>query len=215
MNLLEKLDRFLENTSANPLDAIAILYNDFIVGNDNPDVVLQKILEHPSNIGDVENDVLIDISNDDISNFLSLYFDLISATIKNLIEQNLDISEFYKRLYINIFEAPAFPHEEKDQVILLYVLLYQKSLGLPYYQAKDLLVMDEEKYKNIIKSIEKEISLGVYMLSRHFKSKTEETSQLYNIASKLKSKEEQIVFWSSIITIIKHFSRTTTTNNDE
>ena len=207
MNLIEKLHRMLETTSGNPLDIHFILYKDFISQSETPEQILKLILEYPNEIGNSDDNSPTLISEDEVLEYQFDYFDLVRVTLKSIIDKNLSVEEFYKKLYTNVFKLDLLPQDEKGQAILLYLLSSKKFLGLPYYQATGLLEMDEEHYGQIIEKIEDKISLGVYMLNRNFKSKTEEISQLWNLASQLESREEQIVFWAIIIGIIRKYER--------
>ncbi|MBR5233111.1 MAG: hypothetical protein IKW03_02770 [Clostridia bacterium] len=207
MKTIEKLQRMLETASGNPLDIHLVLYRDFISQSETPEQVLRVILEYSSEIGNSEDDSPTLITEDEAFEYYFEYFELVNATLKTIIDKNLSVEDFYKKLYTNVFKLDLLPQDEKGQAVLLYLLSSKKIQGLPYYQATDLLEMDEELYKEIINRIEDKISLGVYMLDRKFKSKTEEISQLWKLASKLESREEQIVFWSVIIGIIRKFER--------
>lgn len=206
MSQTEQLSRLLETSSGNPLDIHYILYRDFLSKSENPDKLLRIILEYSEQIGNVDDDSPTLISKKEVADFLFIYFDLISAIVKNIIDQNLPVEDFYKKLYTNIFVLDILPHQEKDQGILLYIL-NEKVAGIPYHYAEDLLKMDDEQYGQIIDSIEDQLTLAVYMLNRRFKSKTEEASQLWKIASSLENKNQQIVFWAMIINCIRRFER--------
>lgn len=207
MNLIEKLQRLLETASGNPLDIHFILYKDFLSQSEAPEQVLKLILEYPSEIGNSADNSPTLISEDEVLEYQFNYFELVRVTLKNIINKNLSVEDFYKKVYANVFKLDLLPQDEKGQAILLYLLSSKKIPGLPYYQATDLLEMDQEQYGQIIDKIEDKISLGVYMLNRHFKSKTEEISQLWNLAYQLESREEQIVFWAIMIGIIRKYER--------
>lgn len=206
MNQTDQLIRLLETSSGNPLDIHFTLYKDFLSKSENPEKLLQIILEYTDEIGNSNDDSPTLISEKEVSDFLFVYFDLISAITRNIVVQNLSVEDFYKKLYANIFVSDILPHHEKDQAILLYTL-NEKIPGIPYHHAEDLVKMDDEQYNQIIDSIEEQLSLAVYMLNRRFRSKTEETSQLWKIAASLESKEQQIVFWAVIINIIRRHER--------
>ncbi len=203
----EQLYRLLETSSGNPLDIHYTLYTEFLAKSETPDEILKIILEYSEDIGNVDDDAPTCILEREVAEYSFVHLDLINAITQNIIDQNLSVEEFYKKLYNNLFVLDILPHGDKDQAILLYILTSQKIRGLPYYCAEDLLMMSDDEYKNIVDSIEEKISLAFYMLNRRFKSKTEEVSQLWNIASSLQSREEQIVFWAVIISIIRRFER--------
>ncbi len=214
MSLTEKIYRLLETASGNPLDIHFVLYKDFISQSETPEQVIKLILEYPSEIGNPDDNSPTLVSEDEVLEYQFDYFELVKVTLKNIIDKNLSIEEFYKKLYTNVFKLDLLPQDEKGQAILLYLLSSKKIPGLPYYQATDLLKMDEEHYGQIIDKIKNQISLGVYMLNRNFKSKTEEVSQLWNLASQLESREEQIVFWAIIISIIRKLERRENDSSD-
>lgn len=207
MSKEEQISRLLETSSGNPLDIHYTLYTEFLIKSENPDKLLRLILEYPETIGSADDDAPTCMSERDVAEYLFVYFDLITAITKNIVDQNLSVDDFYKKLYNNLFVLDILPHQNKDQAILLYTLTSKKIFGIPYYCAENLLIMSDDQYNSIIDSIEDKISLAVYMLNRKFKSKTEEVSQLWNIASSLQTKEEQVVFWAVIINIIRRHER--------
>lgn len=207
MSKEEQISRLLETSSGNPLDIHYTLYTEFLVKSENPDKLLRLILEYPETIGNVDDNAPTCMTERDVVEYLFVNFDLITAITKNIIDQNLNVDDFYKKLYNNLFVLDILPHQDKDQAILLYTLSSKKILGIPYYYAENLLMMSDDQYNNIIDSIEDKISLAVYMLNRKFKTKTEEVSQLWNIASSLQTREEQVVFWAVIINIIRRYER--------
>lgn len=204
MNLMEKLQRLLETASGNPFDVHFVLYTEFLEKSDKPEQVLETIIEYPNTIGNTEDDAPTLITKDDISDYVFEYYELIEALIKSIISKNLSVEDFYSNVYNNVFKLNLLPQDEKGQAILLYLLSSKKIHGLPYYPVTDLLIMDDEQYGQIIDKIKEKILIGIYMLKRQFRSKTEEVSQLWNLAYQLESREEQIVFWSVIIGFIRN-----------
>lgn len=203
MNLNEKLQRLLATASGNPFDVHLILYTEFMAKSDTPGQVLKTIIEYPHQIGTQEDNSPTLITEEDVANYVFEYFDLIEALIKNIVEKNLSSEDFYNNVYTNVFKFSLLPQDEKGQAILLFLLSAKKIPGIPYYPVTNLLIMDDEQYRQIIDKIEDKIFAGLYMLKRQFRSKTEEASQLWNLANQLMSREEQIVFWSVIIGIIR------------
>lgn len=203
----KQLYRLLETSSGNPLDIHYTLYTEFLATSEIPDKLLRIILEYSRDIGNVDDNAPTRMCERDIAEYLFKNFDLVNAITENIVNQNLEVEDFYRKLYNNLFVLDILPHEDKDQAILLYVLTSKRVAGVPYYHADNLLRMSDDEYNEIINGIEEKISLAVYMLNRNFNSKTEEVSQLWNIASDIQTREEQIVFWSVIINIIRRFER--------
>ena len=203
MELLKKLQRTLETSDGNPLDIHYALYKDFINQSESPEQALRVVLEYPGEIGDSSDDTPSIITDGEVSDYLFEYYELVKVMLRSIIDKNLSSEDFYKNVYTNIFKFELLPQNEKGQAILLYLLSSKKIPGLPYHQAENLLIMDEEHFREIIDRIDDKSKLGIYMLNRRFKSKTEEVSQLWEIANQLESREEQIVFWVIIISAIR------------
>ena len=109
-------------------------------------------------------------------------------------------------MYRYVFNGELYPKETSIQSYLLY-LLAEKLPGIPYYQTENLLKLSNEEYRVIVDRIHPQIEKAVAMLNRHFKSKTEETSQLYYISQDVASDEERIVYWSVVMSIMRAISK--------
>ena len=81
-------------------------------------------------------------------------------------------------------------------------IINEDCVLLPYYQAIDLISMDNDEFKKNLTSLEPAITEAIHMLNRHFLQKTEEASQLLRISQYL-SEEKKCVYWSIILKLIK------------
>lgn len=73
---------------------------------------------------------------------------------------------------------------------------------LPYYQAIDLLQMENDDFSHRVTQLQPRIKEAIHMLNRHFTQRTEETSQICRLSENL-SKEDNYVYWATLIEIIQ------------
>ena len=123
-----------------------------------------------------------------------------------LVRENLPVEEFYEKLYTQIFSSELFPDDEHVKTVLLRFLAGELPI-LPYFQASDLLSMTDKDYQAAAERVNDQVTQAVHMLNRNFSSRTEEASQLYRLATEIPSKEDQTMYWSIMVTILKERAR--------
>lgn len=123
-----------------------------------------------------------------------------------LVRENLTVEEFYEKLYTQVFSSEQFPDDEHVKIVLLRFLAGELPILL-YFQASDLLSMTDKDYQAAAERVNDQVTQAVHMLNRNFSSRTEEASQLYRRATEIPSKEDQTVYWSIMVTILKESAR--------
>ncbi len=126
------------------------------------------------------------------------YYMLLKELVNSIARMNLIPEEFYERLYTSVFQSSVFPEKESERGIILY-LMSQKISGLPYYQANEPVYLEEDEFRELIRSLEDELNRAKYMMNDRFDSRTEVASQLCDIADSLDSREKKAVFWACIL----------------
>ncbi len=126
------------------------------------------------------------------------YYMLLKEIVSSIARKNLIPEEFYERLYANVFQSNIFPEKESERGIILY-LMARRISGLPYYQAYDPVILEDNEFREVIKSIENELEKAKYMMNDRFDSRTEITSQLCDIADSLETREKKSVFWACVL----------------
>lgn len=202
----ERISEIINNVETNILDVYFQLFSECLKETTNPEQRFKYIIQNVSEKTFSEKGESLYISESIINNNTDQYTRELVDYIRTLSERNYPEDEFYAILYRYVFKGELYPKETAIQSYLLY-LLAEKIPGIPYYQAKNLLKLSNEEYKEIVTGIQPQIEKMVAMLNRHFKSKTEETSQLYYISQDLTSDEEKIVYWSVVMSIMKAISR--------
>lgn len=201
-NILKKINTICENATGNIYDIYFTLYKECILNQDNPNIILQKLFIEVQNREFNDEGDGIFINEKDVEEVIDLYFALLKVYVRTLVRENLEETEFYKRIYEVIFESNIFPQDEKTKAILLY-LLSEKIPGIPYFQAVNLLEMTGEEYKRAVQRLRPQIEKAMDVMNRGFESRTEEASQIYEIILDIENREDKIVFLSVFINIVE------------
>lgn len=204
---IAKVDEILENAKGNPLDVYATLYREYILGSRNPSVVLQNILQfyaHP--VGSEDDDSPEIMSNEQERKIKRNYYRLAREIVWVLAMENLPVEEFYEKLYVQIFSSELFPDDEYVKIVLLKFLAEEIPI-LPYFQASNILSMTNENYQAALERVNDQVIQALHMLNRNFDSRTEEASQLCRLAGEISSKDDRIVYWSIVVSILKEGAR--------
>lgn len=201
-NVFHKIQAICENATGNIYDIYFTLYRECLMDQCDGGIALQKILSEVQNVEFVDDGDSRCINEADVKEITDLYFDLLRIYVRTLARENLEETEFYKRLYEMVFESGLFPQKETIRGVLLY-LLAEKIPEIPYFHATNLLKMTSEDYKEAVQRLRPYIDRAICVLNRHFKSRTEESSQIFEIISSLENREDKIVFLSVFINIIQ------------
>jgi len=195
--MYDEIKAILENEESKVFERYIILYRKFLTENNQENYLTFKAIIEVSNDVRLSEDES-DESNPVIRKIGNQYYMLLKELVSSIARLNLIPEEFYERLYKSIFQSNIFPERETDRGIILYFLAL-KINGLPYFQAKNPIILDDEKFKEIIKEIKPELDKAMYMIKDRFDSLTEMASQLSDIADSLKSKEKKSVFWACVL----------------
>ena len=201
-NIESKIKIICKKKDCNVIDIYYELYTECLANQRENDKILKKIFiecEKEDYTNEIEP---VYITNDEVKEITNTYFNLLDAYVESLLKQNLFEEIFYDKLYNVVFKTDLFSKEKKVKVILLY-LLSEKIVGIPYFQAVNLLKMTSEEYKQHIKKLQNQINRTFDIINRNFKSRTEEASQFYEIMSNLQSREDKIVYLSILISVMQ------------
>lgn len=202
MNKVEekKIFRILQTAQGHPLDICRTLYQECLSVTENPAEVLQQMGQSLDGIVAEEDVSPIGITEGKISRFEQDYYKSLHEIISLLARKNLKTEEFYQKLYDCLFVSGLFPDGEDDKIMILYLLM-KKIPYIPYYQAEDLLIMDNQNYRNAVERLKPQYCKAIHMLIRDFRSRTEEASQLCKIAATISNQDDQIVYWSLVLAV--------------
>ena len=202
---MEKVKNILQQASGNKYDIYYTLYDEHILKSDQPLSIFSYILKFNDKIGDEDDSPADNFSAEEIKSYERKYRDLINEIVWIIAQDNPEEDVFYQKVYDNIFGSSLIPENKKICSIILKIL--SENVGLiPYYQAKDLLKMDNSIFKNRFEELKNPIVKGVHMLNRRFETLTEMVSQIYRTSMELENEEDKIVFWSALFGIIMHDS---------
>lgn len=195
--MIGKIRSILNDETKSLVDRYVELYKN-ILSDDGQDsyLNLKSIIE----IAKAEN--LSDESEDDnrlVQDLAYRYFRLLRELVRSITRQNLIPEAFYETLYKYVFLSEMFPEDAQKKGILLYFIAQKMRPYLPYYQAHNPVVLENDAFDMIMDDINEELEKAIYMMNRSFNSLSEEASQLCDIADSIDGREKRAVFWSCII----------------
>lgn len=196
----EKLLKIIKEAQGNSLDIYYTLFEEYLKDDENPSELLRLIMEFPNEIGDddgASKKISQQVENETIHQYKSYLFD----TVKLLTKLNDTVKEFYEKLWYTVFSSPTSP-KDSEQCAVMLKFLSEEIPMLPYYQAVDEILMENDEFSKRVHSLSPRIQEAIHMFNRHFLQKTVESSQIVRLSEDL-SKEDACVYWASIMTIIK------------
>lgn len=175
------------------------IYQEFFLHAENPSDLLKQVIEFPGNVGD-DSLAPQKISQQTVSETIKQYQSFLTSSVDLLIKQNLPLDSFYENLWKVVFCSPTSPKDVESCAIILKSL--KSNPALPYFQAIDLLEMDNKEFTSRLEKLRPHITEAIHMFNRHFPQKTQESSQICRLAQSL-SFEDACVYWAAIINIIR------------
>ena len=196
--------KILEEAQGNSTDIYLTLFREYVKTSDTPWQVVRSIIEYQNQVG-TDDGSPSQIDSTEYQKTIRLYLNLLHETVRVIAQKNMSEDDFYICLYRNVFDSDLFPKDDIVHAVLLKVLSTKKMIPeLPYIQMQNLLKMSDETFREITAEVAPQINKAVYVLNRHLGSKTEETSQLWEIAKTLEDRNQQIVYWAMIISLIRN-----------
>ena len=202
---VESIHEYLKQWSGHPFDACLSIAEKMDNESEEQWKILQETLKWIS-FGNTEA-ALEETTNDEIEWYSFHYQGYLDELVEVLMASNPSQDDFYKILYNKVFESDILLKDIKSKAMYLYIL-YARIKQLPYYQTSNCLIMSNEDYKKTVQNITPQINMAFHIQSRKFDSKTERVSQYYEIASTLKNRDDQIVFWTIVLEIEKKKNET-------
>ena len=199
----EKQDRLLkiiQEAKGNSLDIYYVIYEEFLRNDETPSVLLPLIFEFSGTIG--ANDSASEkIPQQVEQEIIQKYEDYLIKTVNLLTSSNDQKDTFYEKLWNTVFCSPTSP-QKTDECAVILKILNEDVPTLPYYQAIDLFHMENDDFLHRVTQLQPQIKEAVHMLNRHFTQRTEEISQICRLSKDL-SKEDNYVYWATLIAIIQ------------
>lgn len=193
-----KLRQYLEHITGSLPDICAEVFYRFLKENSsNAAQDLQRFLELWP---DVDTDQTVEagkyFSEEEYENAFKFIQPVISKLVNNLVEENVPVDQFYARMWDSISNKDFFPSDVECICAILYVLA---SPLTPYYQMKDPVQMDNEKFNAIGEIIQPQVRKALFALNRKYRQRTEVSSQLIYILDEINDVEQRIVFMAKLI----------------
>lgn len=196
MKKASEIKTYMEKWPGHPYDAIKQVVHSLPKIQDEPWTVIKEILDWQVTEESLDKQ-LMEKNNEDLKEATFHYRRYLIDLVNVLGFDNPTEEEFYKHLYQQIFLSGLFPGE--DEKALCLFIMVRDLIFIPYHQALNPLKLDNQEYSNIIQRIWPQIQLARYMKTRMFDTRTEEASQFWEVANTLETREDQIVFWSTVL----------------
>lgn len=197
----EKMLETLKAATGNPLDIYCVLYSDYFKKSENPGHLLEALLEYPNPVGS-EDAPSREIPQEIEQKQVGFYEEILNNKIELLCQKNEPEEIFYESLWQAVFTSPETAPENSEQGAVLLKILNEKMLLLPYFQAKDLVQMENVDFRQKLSEIAPNIQGAMHMLMRGFSQRTEKTSQLCRFAEGL-SREDASVYWAVVLDVLQ------------
>lgn len=192
----------MEKASGNRLDVYYTILTEYLQKSTEPESLFAAVLTAPLPSSSEDTGPSAYIADSVLLEVEEKYSELLDETAKRQMKSNPDQLEYYKKLYNAVFRAGVFPDDVQTQTVLLY-LLSEEIVCLPYYPTVNLLSMDNDEFQAIVKRLYPQFQQAIHMLNRHFKRRTEEASQLWEISQQLEPGQDQIVYWAVVLSVIR------------
>ncbi len=173
-------------------------YYEMYIEDENEDVAIEnfvKLLEWKQN-SDESLKVEKCLSEENYQEMVSNLYPIVRKIVDTLIRENLDEKDFYTKLYQKITDDILFSKKE-EQIGAIIILLLDRRI--PYFCLGEAIRMDDDDYKVIYDSINKEIDKAYFILEYGYEQRTEVASQLYRLVKEQKNDEEKLVLISSVL----------------
>lgn len=198
----EAVRAIMEKASGNRLDVYYTILTEYFQKSTEPESLFAAVLTAPLPSSEEDSGPSAYIEDSVKQEVEEKYSELLNETVQRQMKSNPDQHEYYKKLYNAVFRAGVFPDDVQTQTVLLY-LLSEEIVCIPYYPTVNLLSMDNEEFQAIVKRLYPQFQQAIHMLNRHFKRRTEEASQLWEISRQLESEQDQIVYWAVLLSVIR------------
>lgn len=197
---VERLMETLEKASGNTTDIYFGLYMDYLQNESDAVEALKIILEYPNEIGDRKDKNSINITYQEENRIIGIYEEMIIGMTDRIVELNLVKDDFYKRLYLTIFNNnnELFPQEKEEKVIALKILSERVDM-VPYFQVINTEKISKEEFGDGIGRLTECIQEATHMLQRQYATTPDEAAQLLRIGEGIEDRKDRIIFWTVLI----------------
>lgn len=194
---MRELQEILNDDKLNDVSRFIEIYRDYLSPcKSEGGECLKKIVELAQQTKELKKEGEKDYTERErevISDVKFGYYDLLRELVSSMIKKNDSEAVFYDSLFNIVFCSNLFPKADNEKGVLLYILT-RKIRGIPYRKAENLVLMSNDEYRETAKKISDQIMQAMNVLDGRFQTKTEEASQLYEIAKTIKSEKEKVVF---------------------
>lgn len=200
--MLEKIEEILNSDKA-ILDKYEEVYVEFLKKDKGDNYLdLQKTIVYSDRKTLYDDDLLDDQTKNEIASIGIKYYSWLRSVVKLLTGNNDCPEQFYQKLYEGVFVSKFLNLSDREYGVILFILANQ-IVELPYYQAQNVLEMENEDFAREVDEIIVDVRKGLYMLKDRLGSFTAQASQLYDIADSFGDRKKAIVFWAAIISRLK------------
>lgn len=197
---VERLMGTLKKASGNTTDIYFNLYMDYLENESDAAEALKIILEYPNEIGNKKDKDSINISYQEENRIVNIFEEMITGMTDRIVELNLEKDDFYRKLYLTIFDNDneLFPQKREEKVIALKILSERVNL-VPYFQIIDTEKVSKEEFVDGIERLTEHIQEATHMLQRQFATTPDEAAQLLRIGDGIEDRKDRIILWTVLI----------------
>lgn len=155
------------------------------------------------NADTIDSDETVEIkklySDDDLKRLKEEYASIVNPILNKILKENLQTSEFYKKLWNSLMRNPILDSEESKIFAIYYILI---DARIPYFQLSDGMSMSNNKFAELTDLVVKDIEKARFILSTNkFDQRTCRASVLLELLEAHDKLEERVVLMAHILSI--------------
>lgn len=190
------IQEFLTHAGGQPTDICCEFYCRFLKDNQEGSQSLRYFLENYFDIhSDSSETVEPRYSKEECQSTLKKIRLIAGQLIQNLVDENLEPTEFYNRL-MQVIEGDVLFTTECAKGMAVAVCL--ASSLVPYFQTKDAVRMSDEEYQAVGKTMSKATDEMLFILNKGYQQRTEVGSQLLRVLDGLEERTQKVVLLAQL-----------------
>lgn len=191
-----EISELLKTASGEKIDICYEVYNKIVSYPGNEPDLLCFFMEESEQIDSNEKrPVEVIFSEEEKHEYMNNYGETIDDILEILIKKDLKENLFYKELWnsinTNIFDS------SKLRAFAVYFIWI--DMRMPYFKLEDGIHMSGQEYREIRKSIMKDIQRARFIMSVPMNQKTERASRLVHILDSIKDDKTKAVLMTQIL----------------
>lgn len=199
--LIVYLTKASRKTKEDRLNICAWVYNLATNNTKHTSDIVRFLLEQSDYINsDNSLDPELLFSSNDLTRLKKMYGKLVDSILETMLIKNPTEDAFYNNLWNCIIQTPALDSTESHIFALFYIWI---DARIPYYHLPDGLFMSDQRFKELSKLQEHNISKARFIIhTNKFVSRTERAKVLLDLLDEIHKDEEKTVLMAHIMTLL-------------